>query len=107
MKEYKVLLEKIIFDIDNLLQEQEVRELPDLFKHMVLAIFRKGPRTIGWFQSSIMIAFESLLNNGFITRNSNLNNITLTARGQAQNRQHTAEPKAKSDQFDRYFSRFL
>lgn len=107
MKEYKIILEEISRDLNKLLQEQEAGQLPDLFKHMVLAIFRKGPRNIGWFQSSIMIAFESLLNNGFITGNSNLNNMTLTAKGQAQNRQHAAEPKAKSNQFDRYFSRFL
>lgn len=107
MKKYKILLEQVAEDINKILLEQEVPQLPDLFKHMVLAIFRKGPRTMGWFQSSIMIAFESLLDNGFITRNSNLQNIRLTAKGRTQNKTHQSEPRPKSDQFDRYFSRFI
>ena len=107
MKKFINLTEEIYKDINLFLVEQRVSPLPDLFKHMVLAIFRKGPRTIGWFQSSVMIAFESLLQNGFITGDSNLQSIRLTSKGQQQNRMHASEPKAKSDQFDRYFDRFV
>lgn len=107
MKKFIDLTEIVYKDINSFLLEQKASVLPDLFKHMVLAIFRKGPRNIGWFQSSVMIAFESLLDNGFITRDSNLQSIRLTPKGQQQNRMHASEPKAKSDQFDRYFSRFV
>lgn len=102
-----ILLEHSIREINLLLEEEGVEALPDLFKHMVLAIFRKGPRNIGWFQASVQIAFESLLENDFITPDSSPDQIRLTAKGQSRNAQHAREPVAKSNQFDSYWSRFI
>jgi len=102
-----ILLEHSVREINLLLEEEGVEVLPDLFKHMVLAIFRKGPRNIGWFQASVQIAFESLLENDFISPNSTPSSMTLTSKGQSRNAQHAREPASKSDQFDRYWSRFI
>lgn len=99
----KINLNIFVKDINLLLEQEGMNPLPDLFKHMVLAIFRKGPRTEAWFRSSLEIAFSSLLKNGFITPNSNLTNMTLTSTGNEQNRRHMAEPRAKSDLFDSAF----
>lgn len=83
---------------------------PDLFKHMTLAIMRKGPRTLGWFQSSAAIAYEFLIKYGYITPQSNLQQMTLTAKGQAANAKHMGEGligRKKSEQFDRYVQRYI
>ena len=99
----KINLNIFVKDINLLLEQEGMNPLPDLFKHMVLAIFRKGPRTERWFRDSLEIAFSSLLKNGFISPNSNLNNMALTPTGVERNRRHMAEPKAKSDLFDSAF----
>lgn len=95
-----VLLLEVREEINLLLEQEGMNPLPDLFKHMVLAIFRKGARTEAWFRSSVEIAFSSLLRNGYITPTSKLNNMTLTSSGAERNRYHSSEPRAKSDLFD-------
>lgn len=85
-------------------------KFPDLFKHMTLAIMRKGPRTMGWFQSSVQIAYEFLIQYGYITPRSNLQRMTLTAKGVQANAKHMREGsigRKKSEQFDRYIQRYI
>jgi hypothetical protein len=102
-----IAINETIDEINMLLEQEGMNTLPDLFKHMVLAIFRKGPRSMGWFQQSVHIAFEFLLKYGHITRNSNLNRMALTRKGKSYNKRHEMEPPAKSQQFDNLLNRFV
>ena len=101
------LIEAISKDINVLLEQENSPNLPDIFKHMVLAIFRKGPRTQGWFQSSVMIAFETLLDNGYIYRNSRPDRMRLTSKGFVKNGRHRMEPMTQNNQFDVLWNRFV
>jgi hypothetical protein len=85
----------------NLVLEQEgMNPLPDLYKHMVLAIFRKGVKNEQNFLRAMEAAFSFLLTYGHITPQSNINNMQLTSTGASLNSRHVAEPKSKSDLFD-------
>jgi hypothetical protein len=101
------LLEETVSEINVLLEQEGMLPLPDLFKHMTLAIFRKGPRNIGWFQQSAQTAFEFLVQHDFLSPNSNLNSMRLTSKGQQADSRHRAEPIQKSAQFDSYWKRFV
>lgn len=107
MKDLETLLRETESEINLTLEQEGLNPLPDLFKHMTLAIFRKGPRNIGWFQQSASIAFDFLIKYGHISPNSSVDNMTLTSSGQQQDRRHRAEPPAKSKQFDSYWRRFV
>ena len=83
---------------------------PDLFKHMTLAIMRKGPRSAGWFESALAIAWDFLVKFGYLTPRSNLQRMTLTAKGRIANARHMNEGSAgrkKSELFDRYIARYI
>jgi hypothetical protein len=101
-----LLIEAITQDINLLLEQEDSPNLPDIFKHMVLAIFRKGPRTQGWFETSVMIAFETLLDNGYIYSNSRPDRMRLTSKGFVKNGRHRMEPMAKNNQFDSLWNKF-
>lgn len=96
----KINLQEVIGDINSLLEQEGMNPLPDLFKHMVLAIFRKGARTEDNFKRALEAAFSFLLMYGHITPQSNINNMQLTASGAKLNRRHAAEPADKSSLFD-------
>ena len=90
-------------DINLVLEQEGVKPLPDIFKHMVLAIFNKGKnKTVDWFKQSIMIAFDSLIDNGFID-GTNIKNMRLTPAGYERNLSHARERKTKSNKFDAAF----
>lgn len=97
---FSFLLEESIKEINSLLEQEGLNTLPDLFKHMVVAIFRKGDRTEANFRRALDAAFKFLLRNGHITPDSTVQNMTLTATGNNLNQRHMAEPKTKSDTFD-------
>lgn len=97
---FSSLLEESIGEINSLLEQEGLNTLPDLFKHMVVAIFRKGDRTEANFRRALDAAFKFLLRNGHITPDSTVQNMNLTGTGRALNARHQAEPKAKSDTFD-------
>lgn len=107
MNDWNKLLEETVREINVLLEQQGMVRLPDLYKHMVLAIFRKGPRNIGWFQVSAQIAFEFLIKHGHISPDSGAGRMPLTAKGRKYNKRHRAEPPKKSEQFDRYWRRYV
>lgn len=87
-------------EINVVLEQEGAGPLPDIFKHMVLAIFKKGRnKNEEWFRQSIMIAFDSLLDNGYI-EGTNIKNMRLTPDGYRRNLQHAREPKDKSQKFD-------
>ena len=96
----KINLQEVIGDINSLLEQEGMNPLPDLFKHMVLAIFRKGPRTEENFKRALDAAFSFLIQYGHITPQSNLDNMQLTSTGATLNRRHAAEPAEKSGLFD-------
>ena len=96
----KLSLQPFVERINLVLEQEGMNPLPDLYKHMVLAIFRKGPRTVDNFLNSMEAAFEFLVRYGHITPNSNINNMQLTPSGQALNSKHAAEPVDKSGTFD-------
>lgn len=96
----KINLQEVIGDINSLLEVEGMNPLPDLYKHMVLAIFRKGPRTEQNFIRAMEAAFSFLLRHGHITPQSNIDNMQLTSTGNNLNTRHVAEPPAKSQTFD-------
>jgi hypothetical protein len=96
----KVPLQPFVEKINVLLEQEGLNPLPDLFKHMVLAIFRKGPRTVENFIYSMEMAFAALVRYGHLTPSSNINNMQLTSTGIQQNRSHVGEPRTKSANFD-------
>lgn len=97
---FSLLIEEITKEINLLLEQEDSVDLPDIYKHMVLAIYRKGPQTRGWFESSVMIAFECLLDNGYIYRNSRPDRMRLTSKGFVKNGRHRMEPMEKNYKFD-------
>ena len=96
----KVKLKQFINEINLVLEQEGMNPLPDLYKHMVLAIFRKGPRTEKRFLDSLNAAFLFLLKRGHIAPKSTINNMSLTATGQRLNARHASEPQDKSRTFD-------
>lgn len=96
----KINLQEVIGDINSLLEREGMNPLPDLYKHMVLAIFRKGPRTEKNFLRAMEAAFSFLLKHGHISPQSNINNMPLTSTGNQLNARHVAEPPEKSQTFD-------
>lgn len=98
-----IKLDEHVKNINALLEQQGMNPLPDLYKHMVLAIFRKGPKTSSNFIRSMDAAFTFLLKHGHITPQSNINNIQLTSTGKVLNAPHTKEPPDKSELFDTAF----
>lgn len=102
MKISKNLLEKIILEETRLLVEEVARTFPDLFTHMVLAIYQRYQNDRsgedGLIQA-IKIALSSLKKDGYITPDSNLQNISLTPAGEKKNARHAREPMQKGDSF--------
>lgn len=96
----KINLQEVIRDINSLLEQEGMNPLPDLYKHMVLAIFRKGPKNEKNFLRAMEAAFSFLLMRGHITPQSNINNMQLTSTGNQLNAAHASEPPAKSQTFD-------
>ena len=99
MKISKNLLEKIIGEETRLLVEEVSRTFPDLFTHMVLAIYKKKGGGEQGFLYAIEAALSFLIQNDYITSDSDLQNISLTSKGQAQNARHAREPMQKGDSF--------
>lgn len=93
------LLNETVKEINLLLEQEGMNPLPDLFKHMVLAIFSKGNKDEQSFRQAIDAAFTFLLRNGYINKN-----LSLTAKGIEKNKRHAAEPKRKSSVFDSYLN---
>lgn len=96
----KINLQEVIGDINSLLEVEGMNPLPDLYKHMVLAIFRKGVKTEQNFLRAMEAAFSFLVKHGHISPQSNINNMQLTSTGNSLNSRHTAEPAQKSQTFD-------
>lgn len=96
----KINLQEVIGDINSLLEVEGMDPLPDLFKHMALAIFRKGPKTEQNFLRAMKAAFSFLVKHGHISPKSNINNMPLTSTGANLERRHDAEPEQKSQTFD-------
>jgi len=96
----KINLQEVIGDINSLLEQEGMNPLPDLFKHMVLAIFRRGQKSEQNFIRAMEAAFSFLVRHGHISPQSNIDNMQLTASGNELNRRHAAEPANKSDTFD-------
>ena len=100
MKIKRTILEKIIWEETRLLVEEVSRTFPDLFTHMVLAIYQRYQEERsgedGLIQA-INIALASLKKDGYITADSNLQNISLTPAGQKKNAPHAREPMQKGD----------
>lgn len=97
---YNSVLESCIEKINLLLEQEGANPLPDLYKHMVLAIFREGPKTEQNFLRAMEAAFSFLLRRGHITPDSNIQKMTLTSSGASLDRPHEAEPASKSNLFD-------
>ena len=100
MKIHKNLLEKIIWEETRLLVEEVSRTFPDLFTHMVLAIYQRYQEERSGEEGiiqAIKIALASLKKDGYITPDSNLQNISLTPDGQKKNARHAREPMQKGD----------
>ena len=103
------------YNKDNVVKEFLIQEapqrtvlFPDLFKHMTLAIWNKGPRNKDTFQASFMIALDFLATYGYISPKSSPSRIYLTGKGKTQNSKHSGEPPAKSANFDKaYFAYVL
>lgn len=93
----KIKLQSFINDTNLILEQAGMAPLPDIFKHMVLAIFQKGEKTEQGFRQAIDAAFSFLLKNGLINKN-----LTLTPKGVEKNKRHTSEPKNKSAVVDSY-----
>lgn len=96
----KVTLDPFIEKINLLLEQEGMTPLPPLYKHMVLAIFRKGSKTERNFVRAMEAAFSFLLKYGHISPQSNINNMPLTSTGNQLNARHVAEPPEKSQTFD-------
>ena len=96
----KIKLQPFVEEINLLLEQEGMSPLPDLFKHMALAIFRKGPRTVDNFINSMEAAFAFLVRHGHITPRSNINKMDTTSSGAKINSRHSREPAAKSSNFD-------
>ena len=96
----KLSLQPFVERINLVLEQEGMSPLPDLFKHMALAIFRKGPRTVDKFLDSMEAAFAFLVRYGHITPNSNINNMTLTSTGANLEKNHDNEDVSKSKTFD-------
>ncbi len=94
------LFEACVQKINLLLEQEGLSPLPDLFKHMALAIFRQGPKTEKNFIRAMEATFSFLLSKGHITPDSTLQNVKLTSSGAALNRDHVDEPASKSGLFD-------
>lgn len=99
MKISRSLLEKIIWEETVLLVEEVSADLPDLFTHMALAIYRKGNEGPEELLYAIEAALSFLIEKGFITPGSDLAGIELTALGTSQNVSHAAESPSKTDYF--------
>lgn len=93
----KIKLQPFIDDINLLLEQEGMNPLPDIFKHMVLAIYNKGDKNEQGFRRAIDAAFSSLLKSGYINKN-----LTLTPKGVEKNKRHASEPKTKSAVVDSY-----
>ena len=99
MKKSQAILEKIIWRETQLLVEEVSRTFPDLFTHMVLAIYKKKGGGEQGFLYAIEAALSFLIQNDYITPDSDLLNVSLTSKGQAQNVRHAREPMQKGDSF--------
>jgi hypothetical protein len=86
-----------------------LQHVPDLLKHMTLAIMENTGRTDAGFLKAFQIARDKLVRDGYLTSASSkgpsTDKIRLTPKGDRQNRKHAREGKGKSKLFDLYFRR--
>lgn len=94
---------------------------PDLFKHMVVAIWKKLSRRSGMgrkkgvFEAAMIIAFEFLKQHRYVNRGSVMRNVRLTNKGSRRNIYHAdgqcsrsrGEAESKSNMFDRLFMQYF
>lgn len=87
---------------------------PELFKHMVVSIFQKSvSKTETDFKDAINITFEFLKKNNYINRQSKIQNIRLTNKGNRREIYHAeglcsggrGQAKNKSSYFDQMLSK--
>lgn len=86
-----------------------LEHVPDLLKHMTVAIMANTGRTDAGFLKAFQIARDKLVRDGYLTgasaKGPSTDKIRLTPKGLRQNQKHTREGKAKSHLFDQYFRR--